>query len=256
MSLLMDALRRAEAEKKQAAAEEDELAATVKLDRPPIPDNASNDAAPKTDPDATVSAEAVADDGADEEHEFSIHSEFKDTVERPYPPSANSELELEPLSQTGEMKIFGHVRSKSSDPSLTMPTGRRGGTRNRVVFRTRRHRRARKKRGEHRRRRNHPALAGKYPATVGDDSTQGIAGQTMVGAHTVFEAGNAGVPKRIVIWALLIGVALLALLVVSGIYYFQQAPTARVLPSPAVVQQVEPLSPAQPSNCCNFAGGE
>lgn len=75
--------------------------------------------------------------------------------------------------------------------------------------------------------------------TAGDSSLETSNGQTAVSANTVFEAGSPGISRRIILWTLSLGVALLALLTVTGLYYFQQAPTTRPLPSPIASMELE-----------------
>ena len=73
----------------------------------------------------------------------------------------------------------------------------------------------------------------------GESTLETSSGQTAVSANTVFEAGSPGISRRIILWTLTLGIALFALLAVTGLYYFQQAPTARNLPSPIASMELE-----------------
>ena len=75
--------------------------------------------------------------------------------------------------------------------------------------------------------------------TTADATLETSNGQTAVSANTIFEAGASGISRRVIFWALALGLAVIALLGISGLYYFQQTPTTRALPSPAASVEIE-----------------
>ena len=264
----MDALRRAEEEKKQAAKEkqnqiepptpppanaevdapEEELGATVKLDRLPLPIASKQNAA--TTPDSGAPLEALNDlnvdfestspriklpveesSGTDQQDtfEFSVADQDPNSIDggpasddtADY--SINAEyatekfaapLSLEPLQDSG-----AHASANdASDNTQLPPSEVRGSAPGPDVTND-----------------TDPLLA----AHASDTTLETSSGQTAVAAHTVFEAGSAGISKRIILWTLALGIAVIGLLVVSGVYYFQQTPTTRPLPSPVASVELE-----------------
>ena len=260
----MDALRRAEQEKKQAAKDKqtqqandasgngnnpdaspvsdahEELGATVKLDRLPLPiaekqKNAGETAEPVADPlnDLNVDFEKTsprikrelvepppgsdtdtydfsvddtsAQNGEQENLDFSINAEY--ATEK-----FEAALSLEPL-QDARQPSDDASNPQSADetqPPLASSSVRVGES---------------------------TVVAGSDPLLALNASEQTLetsSGQTAVAANTVFEAGSSGISKRVILWTLALGIAVIGLLVVSGAYYFQQTPTMRPLPAPAV----------------------
>lgn len=248
MSLLMDALRRAEEEKKQAArnkqineslenlgsdanaaGDDEDLGATVKLDRLPLAmgNNTKSEIHSKqtslddlksnivdslndlsvdfesTSPRLRIEeqAETINPAASDETFDFSIHSA--------------EPLSLEPLVEDSASDKDGENNKTSTQPSgrITSDTpGRKTHSRN-----------------------IDPLLG----ATQAESTLEITNGQTAATANTVFEAGSSGISRRIIVWTVALGVALFSLLLISGVYYFQQAPTTRTLPSPVASVELE-----------------
>ncbi|MGR8946412.1 MAG: tetratricopeptide repeat protein [Gammaproteobacteria bacterium] len=256
MSLLMDALRRAEAEKKQAAKDkqneppqprgaatapevsDDDLGATVKLDRLPLPISNGKDTG-TAQPSSSLSVEDVAssaslddlnvdfestsprvrindsdhsDNNRDEQtHDFSINAEIP--TER-----FKHELSLEPLQENADEDTEQTSPSLSEntapgDIRSSQPEADSGVAASNVD----------------------PLLAASATESMLETSN----GQTAVSANTIFEAGASGISRRLILWAIALGIAVIGLLGISGLYYFQQTPTTRVLPSPAASVELE-----------------
>lgn len=282
----MDALRRAEAEKKAAAknksaenrielddkntrqsapevVEEDEdLGATIKLDRLPLPmaarpvakqaelagdsqitaedvsaaiEDSLNDlsidfesTSPRMRSEEILASDSTTDDNQDvqgvvggdpaadkdETYDFSIHAES-------HAGQDEQALALEPMHDA-DITSAEPVPEPITGTTNTLPSGVSG----------------------HSSKDSEQTLAASdvdplLIITAGDSSLETSNGQTAVSANTVFEAGSPGISRRIILWTLSLGVALLALLTVTGLYYFQQAPTTRPLPSPIASMELE-----------------
>lgn len=85
-------------------------------------------------------------------------------------------------------------------------------------------------------------------ATSGDDSTlDDVAAHTVVGAQTVFRAGERSHSGRLLTWVA--GIAICAVLGIAalGVYYAGLSPTPHVVPSPEVARDVEKPSPHERS---------
>ena len=287
----MDALRRAEAEKKQAAKEkeeqqhqgdaggpvseesatsgngpvetsaaDEELGATVKLDRLPLPiaskqkssadevgqqldslndlnvdfDETSpriklqGESAETTDPGSDTFAFSVEDnpseiDSADDAGDFSINAEY--ATEKFAAP-----LTLEPLAGEGEEAADNGHRAGAIDSNDVAAQAAHEARESTVVSSV-----------------TDPLLA------LGNNETEleTSSGQTAVAANTVFEAGSSGISKRVILWTLALGIAIIGVLVVSGVYYFQQTPTMRPIPAPVasvdIAQNRAPIVASQPA---------
>ncbi|MEM7468638.1 MAG: tetratricopeptide repeat protein [Pseudomonadota bacterium] len=293
MSLLMDALRRAEAEKKQAAqnkqgdteetpigsdtssprielSDDEELGATVKLDRLPLP-IANNQSAKGTSEQEisedhfatanlndlnvdfestsprmrTSDVEKAAEVEREETIDFSINAELE-TEKFPAQAnddSINAELETERFeAQSPDFSINAEFETEKFESPLSLeplqsvsPAGQDATTT-----------------GESRKplapSQQTPPTDHQSSAELPDgDPLLGASeeiidtpsGQTAVTANTVFEAGSPGISRRIILWALALGIAIVGLLGVSGLYYFQQAPITRPLPSPVASVELE-----------------
>lgn len=238
----MDALRRAEADKKQAeksaagtameeaATEEEDLAATIKLNRAPIPpiedvsdalagsesSGSHDDTAPQSE-----SRDAASGLPLDVE-DFSIHAAVGDGTQVRGYQRDTSALSLEPLSTAYDEG--GALAQIYDDNNTTVPTPTAAQAQLNSYF---------------------DDSQSVDPAEFASESTAGgaadelPAGQTAVNAHTVFEAGNPSISRRMIVWMFVVGIAFLSLLVIAGLYYFQQAPTARSIPSPNIVTRLE-----------------
>ena len=226
MSLLMDALRKAEADKKRAQPETEELALT-------------DDARP-------VGAETVPH--VPDDSDPSINVSFAETVDlgrttgsRPVP-SPGAELTLEPLEfldladddeTAGTPTDDREKPAASPDPkpahTSTLPSMR--GVRSGL-----------------------DAVLGdsggrlppepESPPAAADAGDVGIT-ERVATAGTVFDAGSSG-PSRLVIgWGIAVACFIGVLLLGAGFYYFQQAPTTQTLPSPSVAIDVEKSPPRE-----------
>ena len=265
----MDALRRAEAEKKQAAKnkhadqaesvasnsnasietdsqsvehDDEDLGATVKLDRLPLPISKKQSESPSsievedvaataslddlnvdfdsTSPRVRVTESTPSESANDEQtHDFSINAEFEtERFEPAYSKDGSAELSLEPLQEearptekTSPSAPIGSTKrsANTSGNSQPEPAGAESDI--------------------------DPLLLANSPDATLETSN----GQTAVSANTIFEAGASGISRRVIYWAIALGLAVIGLLGISGLYYFQQTPTTRALPSPAASVELE-----------------
>jgi len=69
--------------------------------------------------------------------------------------------------------------------------------------------------------------------------------ETVAAANTVFDAGKSGPPRRAMVWGALITVVIACGLASAGFFYFGQPPTVYQIPSPSVALNVEKSPPAE-----------
>jgi len=221
MSLLMDALRRAEADKKQGSSDENaKLALTSSV---------------------PAAAPASPDDGDPDDHASLAETvDLRRATRTPAPPEPSPELTLEPLAYTElldpEPEPVTPDDAPVSNRTSTLPSMRGVAKQREDYFDD-----------------SGPRTAsGAGPADPLDalmaepvySRESGIT-ETVASAATVFEAGTSGPSRRAMIWggvgALVIG----ALLIGAGFYYFHQAPATLTLPSPSVAVDVEKRLPRE-----------
>lgn len=208
MSLLMDALRRAEADKKQASA-----------------------AISDTD-DFTLS-ETTEIPVAPTDLDVSAISARQDAPIPPQPPA----LELEPFESQGAVPAGAAVDTDLTDATLVAPSVQRyttpnpAGTENQLgsSFEDSRPRQSI----------NSDLLA----AGHGSRATNSGITETIATANTVFEAGTEGPSKRMVLWGSVAVIVVACVFTGVGIYFFQTAPIAIQIPSPSVASDVEKSPP-------------
>lgn len=76
-------------------------------------------------------------------------------------------------------------------------------------------------------------------ATASEQLGSSGVNETVASAHTVFDAGSRGPSRRVIGWALAVTAVVSFVLLAAGFYYFQQAPKALAIPSPSVALEVE-----------------
>ncbi len=216
MSLLMDALRKAEADKKQASA------ATVGAEP------AAQDLPQDDDIDL---AETIASPVKSAAAAASVQSVIDPEIQPPRKdPLALEPLEAEPDFPADDTSPSEHQvdAPSNADPSLTMPTPRGVEAQRDNYFE------------------ESQSTTGPQPdplaeLAVAPAVSSGIT-ETVASAHTVFEAGTQGPSKRVIVWGSVIAVVIGCVFVGAGIYYFQQAPAPHQIPSPSVAAKVESMS--------------
>lgn len=233
MSLLMDALRKAEADKKQASTQSAEA------------DREEAHSAGETSPDAPT-----------REFRVPAYSELADTVasvgESPLlasslvPPSESSapsedgaELSLEPLEPfesdaelgAAELGILDENSVGESEATATSPSVSGDEAALDPVAAG-------------------PPAPAQSPASAtkripaGENDGSGIA-ETVATAQTVFATGARGPSNRVILWGVLVAIVIGCVMTGAGFYYFQQAPTAHEIPSPSVAVNVERSPPKE-----------
>jgi len=251
MSLLMDALRKAEADKQQGDGESDKekLALTSEVQPGGAP-RAADPPADDSDPSINVSFAETVDLGR-----------ATRPVARPPAEETSLELTLEPLAYAELLDDTSGTptedrETKDPDPGATAPPASatstmpsmRGVEQDLETY------------FDESQSSTAPSAAPDPLDPIADTpppSTESGITETVASAHTVFEAGGSGPSKRIIgfglVGALLIG----CILVAAGFYYFHQAPSTQALPSPSVAINVEkavprelpivPVAPTQPT---------
>lgn len=230
MSLLMDALRKAEADKKQGSADDSAKSVLTSTPEPAPP--------------------AGADDS-----DADLHASLAETVdlrratrEIPPPvPEPGAELTLEPLAYA-ELPDHELDPEPTPEPSPADPAATTNRTSTLPSLR-----------GADQSAREDPGGDAKAPGSAGASAADpldalmaepvstresGIT-ETVASAATVFEAGTSGPSRRAMLWGGVAAAAIAALLIGAGFYYFQQAPTTLALPSPSVAVNVEKPLPRE-----------
>ena len=228
MSLLMDALRKAEADKKQGSADENsKLALTSNTDPAPVGPPADD-----SDPSINVSFAETVD----------LRRATRNTP--PPPPEPSAELTLEPLAYAellDEDPAPKTDRAETESPAATNRTSTLPSIR-----------------GVEEQLDNYFDESQAHTVTGGSNTDpldalmaepvatreSGIT-ETVASAATVFEAGTSGPSRRVIAWGIVGAAGVAALLIGAGFYYFQQAPTTLALPSPSVAINVEKPLPRE-----------
>lgn len=231
MSLLMDALRKAEADKKQGSADENsKLALTSEAD--PEPGSSPAPPADDSDPSINVSFAETVD----------LRRATRDIP--PPPPEPGAELTLEPLAYQELLDQESVAEADREPPDPAAATNRTSTLPS--------------MRGVEQQLDNYfddsqaSTLAPERVSDPLDDmmaepvaSRESGITETVVSAATVFEAGTSGPSRRVIAWGI-VGAALIGVLLIgAGFYYFQQAPTTLALPSPSVALNVEKPLPRE-----------
>lgn len=226
MSLLMDALRKAEADKKQGSSDDIQKSALTSDVGQALPASPED-----SDPDAHASLAETVD----------LRRAMRDIP--PPPPEPSAELTLEPLAYTELLDEeaesppepaadFAPVSSRTSTlPSLRGAAQQADDDLNAAPAHS-------------------AAGAGAsdpLDALMAEPETSRESGitETVASAATVFEAGTSGPSRRILLWGGVGAAAIAALLTGAGFYYFQQAPATLALPSPSVAANVEKPLPRE-----------
>ena len=81
--------------------------------------------------------------------------------------------------------------------------------------------------------------------TVDQQAVEPIAGETVVTAQTVFAAGTGASSRRVLGISVAVVAILAVVLLAAGIFYFQQTPVTRTLPSPLTADVVEKPVPKE-----------
>ncbi|MFT4581330.1 MAG: tetratricopeptide (TPR) repeat protein [Gammaproteobacteria bacterium] len=212
MSLLMDALRKAEADKKQAlSTATGDDAATREL----------HDVEDETDLAATIAKPGTSISPAAYQN-------------RPTPISSEvEEMSLEPLDadrpkeEASLQQSSGPSIIESADPNSTMPNTRE----------------LERELGAYFDNTSERGFTDPLAATAGDvfvaDPTDSGIRETVASPHTIFEAGSSGPSKRMLLWGAALTVVVGCVFSAAGFYYFQQAPTTHFMPSPSVATDIE-----------------
>lgn len=234
MSLLMDALRRAEAEKQQQEAREG------RSRTPAEPEAGAGD---ETRP-AAAPAGPVPDAPADETSlELELEIDAFTAKERDSGSvTFGDDLALEPMDEAAaDGRVADDDTRTGTHSGLAGPAGEGGGPEqtatmpsNRAVKRDLEAYFDRSQSIEAPRRR-----------LLGDQTLEDVAAHTMVGARTVFAATERPRSRRIVMVAAILGVAVVVAIGALGVYFAQQTPGRRAMPSPAVANGVERSAPRE-----------
>jgi hypothetical protein len=212
MSLLMDALRKAEADKKQA------LSAAAGSDPPtrelPVVDDEIDLAETITNPGMSISSAAYQNQTTPTPREV-------------------EEMALEPLNaehsdEEAPIEEFSGLDFvESVTPNSTMPSTRA----------------LEKELGDYFENTSGGSFVDPLAAPSIDPFVANTTGtsirETVVSPHTIFEAGSSGPSKRTLLWGAVITVVVGCVFSAAGFYYFQQAPSTHFMPSPSVATNVE-----------------
>lgn len=232
MSLLMDALRRAEAEKQQQEAREG------RSRTPAEPEAGAGD---ETRP-AAAPAGPVPDAPADETSLELELDAFAANERESGSITFGDDLALEPMDEAAaDGRVADDDTRTGTHSGLAGSPGENGGTEqtatmpsNRAVKRDLEAYFDRSQSIEAPRRR-----------LLGDQTLEDVAAHTMVGARTVFAATERPRSRRIVMVAAILGVAVVVAIGALGVYFAQQTPGRRAMPSPAVANGVERSAPRE-----------
>lgn len=235
MSLLMDALRKAEADKKQGAAEESAKSALTSPVESPPPQSP-----PPQSPPPPPADEGEAEVQASLAETVDLRRATRDIP----PPPPPAELTLEPLAELADLDLDAGPATDANALD-DAPPGNRTSTQ--------------------------PSLRGAAPAdldgidvakpqtteavsnsdpldalmAVPESSRESGITETVASAATVFEAGTSGPSRRAIVWGGVAAAAIAAVLIGAGFYYFHQAPATLTLPSPSVAADVEKPLPRE-----------
>lgn len=243
MSLLMDALRRAEAEKKQQAAREQREEPAPPAAAPPAA--GSEDVTQRVERAALDEAEARADaTGPVADDETSLELDIPDDTEpgdRSTTGSLADTLALEPMDdaaldpQVGDDDTRTGTHSEGPPGALDTITGTGEGVEQTATMPSSR---AVQKDLEAYFDRSQ-SMEVPRRRLDGDHTLEDVAAHTMVGAQTVFAAAERPRSRRIVVVAAALGILVVLAIGALGIYFVQQTPGTRPLPSPTVARGVE-----------------
>ena len=240
MSLLMDALRRAEADKKA----QEERAARA----------ASGDPITRISPYSNAQDDTVQIDGRALQAAAATMADFDlridDNLDRSLSMTTPESMSLEPLEgavRGGNATHFGVVGGVDDDHDVGEFGGNASYAERRELTAT-----LANSRGVATDLDDFfdPPLApdASRRAASGDDGTlDDVAAHTVVGAQTVFRAGERSHSGRLLTWV--VGIAICAVLGIAalGVYYAGLSPTPHVVPSPEVARDVEKPSPHERS---------
>lgn len=227
MSLLMDALRKAEADKKQGSSDDSSKSALTS-DSGQAPPASPDD----SDSDVHASLAATVD----------LRRAMRDIP--PPPPEPSAELTLEPLAYTALLdeepestpEPVSTDVAPASNRTSTLPSMRGAAQPAEDDFD------------------DSPAHPGGGPSAADPldalmaepvSSRESGITETVASAATVFEAGTSGPSRRVLLWGGVGAAAIAALLIGAGFYYFHQAPATLPLPSPSVAANVEKPLPRE-----------
>ena len=266
MSLLMDALRRAEEEKKQQEINADDTreTSTVEVDAVPDPGAATSAVTVQAQvagpEDVTMQIEAQALQESPEETSAQLEMEPLDTPDdgdTSRSMSLPDELELAPIDEgvldaagvaLDDTDTYEQVADSTgattrggartaSDQTSTLPSTRAVQTDLEAYF-------------DH-------SQSMEIPQDdhdiTSDNTLEEVASHTVVGAQTIFTAGERPRSRRIFVAAACIAVLIVVGIGVLGLFYAQQTPEPRYMPSPSVADGVErevarelPVVPLEP----------
>lgn len=244
MSLLMDALRRAEADKKA----QEERAARA----------AGGDAITRMSPHSNAQDDTVQIDGRALQAAAATMADFDlridDNLDRSLSMTMAESMSLEPLEGAalgGNATHSGLVGGVDDDDDLVGEFGVNATYTARAERREQtatlaNSRGADNELDDYFDRPHAPDVPRR--SVSGDDGTlDDVAAHTVVGAQTVFRAGERAHSGRLLSWV--VGVAICAVLGIAGlgVYYAGLSPAPHVVPSPEVVRDVEKPSPDQRS---------
>ncbi len=274
MSLLMDALRRAEEEKKQQEVRADDAPETPPVEEQAIPDAGVDTSA------VTVQSPVAGPEDVTMQIEQTALQETSELSTEDLPEEAPAQLEMEPLDTPDDgdssrsMELGDDLQLEPIDENvldeasigrddtdtyeqISDSTGAttRGGMRatsdqTSTLPSTRAVQNDLEAYFDH-------SQSMELPRDVGDDTAdntlEDVASHTVVGAQTVFAAGERPRSRRIFIAAAFIAVFIVLGIGVVGVFYAQQTPEARYMPSPDVASGVErdvarelPVVPLEP----------
>jgi tetratricopeptide (TPR) repeat protein len=225
MSLLMDALRKAEADKKQGTSiESGKLVLTS--DPAPAPPATTHD----SDEDIEASLAATVD-------------LRRATRENPTPPPS-AELTLEPLAYPD---LLDNDFESTAEPPAAEPAAATNQTSTQPSLRGVREPRNDSVDDVQAHRGDGAGAADPLDALMAEPEPSRESGitETVASAATVFEAGTSGPSRRVIVWGAVGAAAIAALLIGAGFYYFHQAPVTLTLPSPSVAANVEKPLPRE-----------
>ena len=266
MSLLMDALRRAEEEKKQQEAQADDAPVTPPLEEEAAPDPGADTSAVTVQAsvagpeDVTMQIEGAAVEEAHEQTHTQLEIEPlapEDDGDTSRSMELSDELQLEPIDQ-GVLDAAGvGLDDTDSYEQVTDATGAttRGGARATsdqasTLPSTRAVQNDLEAYFDHSQSMEIPHEEDDVAA---DNTLEEVASHTLVGAQTIFAAGERPRSRRIFIAAAFIAVFIVLGIGVLGVFYARQTPAPRYMPSPGVADGVErevarelPVVPLEP----------
>jgi tetratricopeptide (TPR) repeat protein len=230
MSLLMDALRKAEADKKQGSVDEN---AKLALTSEPPPGTPSGPPSDDSDPSINVSFAETVD----------LRRATRNIPPAPPPPpEPNAELTLEPLAYTELLEP-----APSADPATPEPPAPTNRTSTLPSMRG-----VEQQLDDYFDDSQAPTVTGgsnidPLDAMMAEPVSTRESGitETVASAATVFEAGTGGPSRRVIAWGIIGAAVIGTLLIGAGFYYFQQAPATLALPSPSVAINVEKPLPRE-----------